>query len=241
MKASFINKISKNFNGNKLSTEMKLKNFPRFVDRRDVAKFLNRYEIFKKQINIHGSVVECGVNLGAGFFSWLHFSSILEPYNSSRHIYGFDTFSGFESLDNKKDKGGIYLKKSKFKKFNNDLKKDNILESLKIQNENRPLNHLNKLYLIKGDIKKTFPVFLKKNPHLIVSLLHIDLDIYEPTKIVLELIKPRLVKGCIIAFDDLNAKEGPGETLALLETIGLSKYKLIRNEFDSYLSYLVIK
>ena len=42
----------------KLSTEMKLKNFPRFVDRRDVAKFLNRYEIFKKQINIHGSVVE---------------------------------------------------------------------------------------------------------------------------------------------------------------------------------------
>ena len=93
--------------------------------------------------------------------------------------------------------------------------------------------------MIKGDIKKTFPVFLK-NPHLIVSL-HIDLDIYEPTKIVLELIKPRLVKGCIIAFDDLNAKEGPGETLALLETIGLSKYKLIRNEFDSYLSYLVIK
>jgi len=240
MKTNFINKISKNFNDNKLSTEMKLKNFPRFVDRRDVAKFLNRYEIFKKQLNIHGSVVECGVNLGAGVFSWLHFSSILEPYNSSRHIYGFDTFDGFKSLDNKKDSGGVYLNQNFQKKFSNTLKKDNILESTKIHNQNRPLNHLSKVSMIKGDMTKTFPHFLKKNPHLIISLLHIDLDIYEPTKIVLELMKPRLVKGCVIAFDDLNAKEGPGETLALLETFGLNKYKLVRNEFDSYLSYLII-
>ena len=49
----------------------------------------------KLVLDVKGSVVECGVNSGFGFMSWLKFSSILEPVNLTRRIYGFDTFDGF--------------------------------------------------------------------------------------------------------------------------------------------------
>lgn len=240
-KNNHLNNLTKDFDNNNLDTYFKLMNFPRFIDRRDAAKFLNRYEIFKKQLNVHGSILECGVNLGSGLFSWLHFSTILEPFNTSRLIFGFDTFKGFTGLNKKKDSKGIYLDKKKFIKFNSNLINDDIKRSVKIHNSNRPVNKIEKVQLYKGDVSKTFPKFLKENPQLIISLLHIDLDIYKPTKKVLEFARKRLVKGSVIAFDDLNAKDGPGETLALIETLGLKKYKLHRNNFDSFLSYIVFE
>ena len=92
----------------------KFKNFANYVRRQDLAKFLAKFEIFKKQLTIKGSIVECGVHEGNGLFTWAHFSSILEPYNYHRKIIGFDTFKGFTNIKNedKKNKKAI---KGKFK------------------------------------------------------------------------------------------------------------------------------
>lgn len=228
------------FTNSPLSARDKITNFPRFVNRRDVAKFLNRYEIFKRILPIHGSIIECGVNLGGGFFSWLHFSSIFEPYNSSRYIIGFDTFTGFQQV-NQKDEGGIYTDAERFIEFANKQSYDDMMTSCAVQDKNRPLNQLKKMTMVKGDAVETIPQFLKDNPHLLVALLHIDFDIHQPTKVALETILPRMPKGAIIAFDDVNAHEGPGETVAFLEAMDIKQYKLCRNSFDSYLSYLVIE
>ena len=236
----FNDKLAEKFSRSKLQNKDKLINFPRYVNRRDIATFLNRYEIFKNILNVHGSIIECGVNLGAGLFSWFHFSSILEPYNSSRLIIGFDTFDGFIS-DNENDDFGIYRKKEKFSEFVSKQSYEEIMHSIKVQDENRPLNHLSKLSVIKGNAVETIPKFLDENPHLLISLLHIDFDIHEPTKTALENFLPRMPKGSIIAFDDLNAHEGPGETIAYLESLDIKKYRLQRNNFDSYLCYLVIE
>ena len=233
-------KLSKNFNKSDLSVEKKLENFPNHVHRRDVAMFLNRYEIFKEILPIHGSIIECGVNLGAGLFSWLHFSSILEPYNASRFIIGFDTFSGFKSLDKKKDKHGIYTDKKNFKEFAKRQSIKEIQDSIEIQNNTRPLNDLEKVSLVKGDATKTIPEFIKKNPHTVVSLLHLDFDIYKPTKVALENFLPLMTKGSVIALDGTNSPDGPGETLALLESLNLNKVQIKRNSFDSFLCYLII-
>ena len=228
------------FKRSKLSIKDKLINFPRFVNRRDIATFINRYEIFKKIINVHGSIIECGVNLGAGFFSWFHFSSILEPYNSSRYIVGFDTFEGFKS-DNKNDDKGIYRDEELFKDFTSKQSHAEMIDSINVQNENRPLSHLNKLSVVKGDAVKTIPKYIDENPHLLISLLHIDFDIHKPTSVAIKNFLPRMPKGSIIAFDDLNAHEGPGETIAFIESMNIKNFRLERNSFDSYLSYLVIK
>tara|TARA_Y100001935_G_scaffold255654_1_gene270566 strand:- start:26539 stop:27258 length:720 start_codon:yes stop_codon:yes gene_type:complete len=236
----FYKLLGDNFSKSKLNLEKKIENFPRFVNRRDVATFLNRYEIFKKIVGTHGSIIECGVNLGGGLFSWLHFSSILEPYNSSRYIVGFDTFDGFQS-DNENDDKGKYRDKKLFKDFISNQSYDEIKDSIEIQNQNRPLNQLSKLSVVKGDATETIPKFLDENPHFLVSLLHIDFDIHAPTKVAIENFLPRMPKGSIIAFDDLNAHEGPGETVAYLESMDIKKYRLCRNSFDSYLCYLIIE
>ena len=77
--------------------------------------------------------------------------------------------------------------------------------------------------------------------HLVVSLLYLDLDIYEPTKKALEVFLPRMPKGAIIVFDELNAKIFPGETMAVAEAIGLRNLRIERFPFDSYVSYAVLE
>ena len=233
-------KLSENFRKSKLSIEKKLENFPNYVHRRDIAMFLNRYEIFKLILNTHGSIVECGVNLGAGLFSWLHFSTILEPFNTSRFIIGFDTFEGFKSLD-KNDDRGIYKNKELFKEFTERQSFDEIVSSLNLQNSMRPLNHLPKISVVKGNALKTIPNFIKENPHTIVSLLHLDFDIYKPSKVAIDNFLPRMPKGSIIALDGTNCPEGPGEAIAVLESLKINKISIQRNAFDSFLCYAIIE
>src|SRR3954469_22519269 len=80
------------------STEAKLESFPKYVRRQQLKRFLSMYELFKLALPIKGSVVECGVFRGFGLMSWAKLSTILEPENLTRRIYGFDTFDGFPSL-----------------------------------------------------------------------------------------------------------------------------------------------
>jgi len=66
----------------------RLQTFPRHVRRQDLARFLVRYELFKLNLGVHGSVVECGVFAGGGLMTWAQCSSILEPYNHTRRVIG---------------------------------------------------------------------------------------------------------------------------------------------------------
>src|SRR5260370_16824873 len=78
--------------------ETKLENFPKYVRRQHLKRFLAMYEIFKLVLPVKGSVVECGVFRGFSVMSWAKLSTILEPENLRRRIYGFDSFDGFLSV-----------------------------------------------------------------------------------------------------------------------------------------------
>jgi len=68
----------------------------------------------------------------------------------------------------------------------------------------------------------------------------LDFDLFEPTKVAIENFYPRIPKGSIIVFDELDNPLWPGETLALLQTIGLNKLKIEKFDFDPNVSYAVI-
>ena len=106
---------------------------------------------------------------------------------------------------------------------------------------NRPLNHINRIKLVAGDAKNTIPDYIKSNPELVCSLLWLDFDIYEGTKVALENILPRMPKGAVIAFDELNHPVWPGETVALIDTIGLNNLRIKRMPYGSTVSYAVIE
>ena len=63
-----VKNLDKHFKRSSLNISDKLRNFTRYVPRRDIATFLNRYEIYKKISKKHGAIVECGVNLGLDYF-----------------------------------------------------------------------------------------------------------------------------------------------------------------------------
>ena len=218
------------------SIESKLECFPKYVRRQQLKRFLAMYELFKKILPIKGSIVECGVFRGFGLMSWAKLSSMLEPENLTRRIYGFDTFAGFPSLA-KADKN------KNTKTHLGDLKANSYkeLQSLiEIYDQDRFLGHIPKVHLIKGDIAKTAPIFIKQNPHLLVSLLFIDCDLYKPTKAALKSFLPRMKKGSVLAFDELDNPQWPGETIAMLEALVMRPIKLQRFEWDPYISFAVL-
>lgn len=226
------------FDKNSGSWEEKIQNFPKYVRRQNLTRFLALYEIYKKVLCVKGSVIECGVNQGFGIMSWTKLSAILEPVNLTRRIYGFDTFQGFPSVsDRDRSQSSVHVKKG-------DLSADtkDELEGLsKIHDKTRFLGHIPKVQLIKGDAVTTIPQFFEENPHVLVSLLFLDFDLYEPTKTALEWIVPRMPKGAVIAFDELDNPLWPGETQAMMEYFENQKLKIERLQFDPYIGFAIIK
>ena len=226
------------FEENKSNWEVKIENFPKYVRRQNLTRFIALYEIFKKVINVKGSVIECGVNNGFGLMSWAKFSAIMEPVNLTRRIYGFDSFQGFPSISQKdRSDNSSHIKVG-------DLSAD-VFSELKdlvdVYDSTRFLGHIPKVKLIKGDAIETIPSFINENPHLLISLLYLDFDLYEPTKVALEHFLPRMHKGSVIAFDELDNPLWPGETLAMLEINSKYKLKIERLDFDPYIGFAILE
>ena len=225
------------FDRNPGSWESKMENFPKYVRRQNLTRFLVLYEIFKKVLEVKGSIVECGVNQGYGIMSWAKFSAILEPVNLTRRIYGFDTFEGFPSVSEKDMSNASDHVKT------GDLAAD-ALEELnglaEIHDSTRFLGHVPKVKLVKGDATQTIPQFIEEHPHLVVSLLFLDFDLYEPTRVALEHFVPRMPRGAVIAFDELDNPLWPGETRAMLEFAENHRLRIERLPFDPYVGFAVI-
>jgi hypothetical protein len=226
------------FCANVLPLEKKLENFPKYVRRQNLTRFLALYEIFKQIIEVKGSIIECGVNQGFGIMSWAKLSAILEPANLTRRIYGFDTFGGFPKL-NEQDRASSSQHVKEGDLAANSY--DEILKLSEIHDSTRFIGHVPKVKLIKGDASKTIPQFVVEHPHLVVSLLFLDFDLYEGTRTALEHFVPRMPIGSIIAFDELDNPLWPGETLAMFEFCAERKLRLRRLPFDPYIGYAVVE
>jgi hypothetical protein len=216
----------------------RLQNFPLYTPRQDLTNFLVRYEIFKRVLEVQGSIIECGVLRGGGLMAWAQFSAIFEPTNHQRRVVGFDTFSGFPRLS-KQDRlsesgharrGGLAVDSY-----------DHLKQCVELYDMNRFVGHVPKVELVRGDASKTIPQYVKENPQLIVSLLYLDFDIYEPTMVALKHFLPRMPKGAIIAFDELNLKDWRGESIAVLESLKLREYRIERCSFGSVMSFAQIE
>ena len=197
-----------------------------------IQRFLARYELMKLVQDIPGAIIELGVCSGNGLMSLIHCHNIIQPTYRYREFYGFDTFEGFPSV-HKNDIANIEWKVGDF----SNASYDRLTNIIDIHNNYYylPTN----VQLVKGDVTNTIPKFLQENRHIIVSLLYLDMDIYEPTKFALKEFLPRMAKGSIIAFDELNWKSFPGETIATLEEIG-TKYKF-KNILNSQINYCIIE
>lgn len=212
-----------------------LHNLGLYLTRQTLSRVLLIEELYRQIVPVHGILCEFGVRWGQNLALWMALRGMLEPYNYNRHIVGFDTWEGFPSVDPKdgaRVSAGDYGVTPGYEQY---------LETvLALHESESPIAHKRKFELVKGDATVTFEDYLQRNPQTIVAMAYFDFDIYAPTRRCLDLLLPRLTRGSIVAFDELNCPEFPGETLAVMEAIGLSRYAIRRTPLNPLVSYLVI-
>lgn len=216
-----------------------LDNLAIYQSRQNLARLLFMHEIYTRQLGVHGVIMEFGVRWGQNLSLFSNFRGIHEPWNYSRRIIGFDTFEGFSEISGRDVSDGVELRKGDYAVVSD---WESSLESiLSFHEANSPIPHKKKFELVKGDVKETLPKFLSDHPETIISLAYFDFDLFTPTKVALELILPHLTKGSILAFDELNTPEFPGETAALREVLGLDRFRIQRSPFSPLTSFAVVE
>jgi len=212
-----------------------LENLGLFLTTKNFSRLLFFYEIYKTMLNKEGVMMEFGLRWGQNLSTLVALRGMFEPFNVKRKIIGFDTFEGFlkenKIDDNKWKKGSHMLPKN----YQNYIKK--LLYHLEREN---PASHIKKYEIIKGDASITLKKYLEKATETIVSFAFFDMDIYDPTKKCLQLLKPHLAKGSIVAFDELNCDMARGVTPALKEIFEINKITIKRFPHIARISYFVV-
>lgn len=174
-------------------------------------RFLAHYRLWKMSPE-NTDVVEVGVGDGTSLLTWAHF---LEIAKSTRAIYGFDTFSGIP-LPSPEDGGSLdrveRRQGGQFRACLNEVVDQ--ISSFQAQSASK----VNRVTLIEGDVSETIPRFVAgRSPDFKVGLLHLDADVYAPTKSALVHIWPFMPRGAVVVLDEYGDPDWPGETKAVDE------------------------
>ncbi|MEN3162733.1 TylF/MycF/NovP-related O-methyltransferase [Tistrella mobilis] len=169
-----------------------------------INKALAHYEIYKKVAGLPGDIFEFGVYKGTSLLRFITFRSLLEN-ESSRKIVGFDIFGKFPTTNITNDGDIEFIKR--FENSGGDGLDKSELQAI--------LNHKNfrNVELIGGNVFEALPAYLEKNPHVRLALLHLDMDVAEPTEFALKRMYDRIVPGGMIVVDDYNAVVGATEVI----------------------------
>jgi len=192
-----------------------LAHWPVYTKRILLMRFLAHYELFKLTVDLPGSIVELGVSRGVSFFTWHKLLELFAPMDTHKKVYGFDSFEGLSDFvaadgaagerDEMADKrvGGWSAQDVEGELFGLCAlaNADNVLARERSR-------------LIKGCIQDTLEPFLAETPGLRINLLHLDLDLYEPTKFALDRLWDLIVPGGLVVMDEYATPPWAGESTA---------------------------
>jgi hypothetical protein len=205
-----------------------------FMTRVQTTTMLSRISLFDLVRDKPGAIIECGVYRGSSLMLLVQLSLLLEPYAINRHFYGFDTFAGFRSISETHDPSDI--NESMFSQTDEAL----LRAIVDLNDLVRPVSRIPKVELVKGDVTKTVPEFVGNHPELCISLLILDTDLYESTKIALTHFLPHMHKGAIVVLDEVCYQKFLGETIAMKEVMSLRDVKLRKFPFDAACGYFEV-
>ena len=137
----------------------------------------------------------------AGLLTWVHLLSIFCPGDTSRKVYGFGKLKGFEKMH---IKDGESIDEFDLKKggWNPGAFYPELIKLIEKVEKDKIIPQSKSKRLIEGDISKTSPEFRSKYPGTRFSLLHIEVDLYEPKLSTFENLYPLVSTGGIIVIDE---------------------------------------
>lgn len=208
--------------GHGIGTQDVVENFMLFLRRVNFSKFLTHVDLFRQVVDLPGSIVECGVFKGHSLLTFTKMIEVLCPGDTLKKVIGFDTFEGFVGLDSKD--GAPDERRGKVVGGWDSSDFLPALESLiAITQKDSYIPRFKRVELVKGDVSETVPAYVRANPGLRIALLHLDLDLYEPTKVALEQLYPLVVPGGIVLLDEYGMPGFPGESAAFDEYFGANR------------------
>jgi hypothetical protein len=229
-------KLLELFRSHPLPPDQLLTNLALFMRSSVTAKLLYLNELYQLILPCPGVIMEFGVWWGQSLVTFESYRAIYEPYNYTRRVIGFDTFTGYESISSRDGDSsfvseGAYSVAAGYEGF--------LAQLLAYHEQENVMGHLKKHEVIKGDATSTIVDYLAAHPETVIALAVFDLQLYEPTKKCLQAIRPHLTRGSVIALDEINCPDFPGETLALQEVFGLENLRISRSRFLPDRSYIV--
>ena len=222
------NLLDNHFEKYNVSKQELCRNFQIYTRRIFLKKFLSHYELFRKTIDLPGDILELGVYRGTTLMSWANFLEIRNMGDRQKQVFGFDHFEGFQTLNakdglkgNGKEEGG----------FDSSVFEEILMDAISIFDRDRFIPYKPRIKIIKGDICKTLPKFVKETPGLRLSLLHFDCDLYEPTITALKSLWDIVVPGGIVLFDEYGIRPWEGESKAVDEFFSDKNVQIKRFEW----------
>jgi len=202
-----------------------------------INKIISHYELFKKTLSVPGAIIECGVFKGASLIRFATFRDIFSD-PSAKKIIGFDSFTEYPEPNSSNDKA---QKKALVEASGKDcISKRQLLGIFGAKG-------IDNVELIEGNIIKTVPDYVKKYPELRISLLHLDVTVYEPTLVALENFYDRVLQGGIILLNGYGKEGVEGETDAVDDffategAVGVSQNCSIRRLPFAYSPCYIVK
>ena len=162
-----------------------------------LATAIAHWELYKKVIDIPGEIVEVGTYKGTSLIRFLTYRDISES-PCSKKVISFDAFGRFPRTGRQEDDEFI----QEFEAGGGDGISLGDLERI------LKLKHFENYELIEGDIFETIPRYLEKHKNLKISILHVDVDAYSPTKFCMESLYEKVTRGGVIVLDDYTLVEG---------------------------------
>ena len=190
--------------------------FPVLLRRQNLKRFLAHVELFKLTLDVPGDIAEVGVFRGLGLMTW---ANLLEAYaigDRTKVVYGFDNWQGFTELA-PEDGAKVGEVQKEVGGFSPRQYKEELEAAIRIFDEDRFIPWKARVKLVEGQVEETAGRFVKDNPGVRFSLVHLDCDLYKPTKAAIEAFWPRLSRGGVMLFDEYAIKDWPGETAAVDE------------------------
>jgi len=215
-----------------------LENLALFLNTKNLSRLLFINDMYKKILEVQGVIIEFGIRWGPTLSLLSALRGLYEPYNIQRKIIGFDTFEGFIKVTSEDGNHEMMTQKNLSVTDDYQAHLENILS---LQEQDNPVSHIKKFELRKGNAPEELKKYLLEHPETVISMVIMDMDLYAPTKECLKIIKPYLVKGSLMIFDEVNCETSPGETVALRETLGLNNIRLKRPRYATRVSYCVLQ
>jgi hypothetical protein len=191
-----------------------LNHWPVYTKRILFTRFLAHFELFKMTLDLPGSILELGVSRGVSFFSFHKFLEVFAPADTSKRVFGFDSFEGLRDFVEEDGVSGCDLANDKKTGgWSAAAVEGEIFELCELFNRDNILAR-ERSKLFKGRVQDTLEPFLASMPGLRINLLHFDMDLYEPTLFALERLWDLVVPGGVIVLDEYGLPPWGGEATA---------------------------